>query len=55
LYTVDVTIVDREECTADYADVEGGDVDDTMICAGVPEGGKDSCSVLNRDMFVLLY
>jgi trypsin len=44
LYTVDVAIVDREECTADYADVEGGDVDDTMICAGVPEGGKDSCS-----------
>lgn len=34
----------RDECTADYADVEGGYIDDTMICAGVPEGGKDACS-----------
>nr|WJL97992.1 S1 family serine peptidase [Tenebrio molitor] len=43
LYTVDVTIVDREECKADFADLEGANVDDTMICAGVPEGGKGSC------------
>ncbi|XP_063930597.1 transmembrane protease serine 3-like [Zophobas morio] len=44
LYGVEVTIVDRSECAADYADVEGATVDDTMVCAGVPEGGKDACS-----------
>ena len=45
LYGVEVTVVDRDECAADYADVEDATIDSTMVCAGVPEGGKDSCSV----------
>ncbi|KYB29321.1 serine protease P23 [Tribolium castaneum] len=44
LHSVNVTIVGREECATDYANVEGAHIDDTMVCAGVPEGGKDACS-----------
>lgn len=39
LQEVTVNIVDRAECNAAY----GGMVTDRMICAGVPEGGKDAC------------
>jgi len=34
--------VDRETCKKNYADEK--DVTPRMICAGVSEGGKDSCS-----------
>lgn len=40
LLEVDVNVVDFAICDASYA----GSIDDnSMICAGVPEGGKDSC------------
>lgn len=39
LQVVTVQIVNQDECNSVYF----GDVSDTMICAGVPEGGKDSC------------
>jgi trypsin len=41
---VSVPIVDREQCAVAYADDNGDSViDETMFCAGLPEGGKDSC------------
>ncbi|KAF2888949.1 hypothetical protein ILUMI_17224, partial [Ignelater luminosus] len=39
LQAVTVPIVDRNECNVSYS----GMITDRMICAGVPEGGKDSC------------
>jgi len=41
LLKVDVPIVARTECRANYTDI--GPVTETMICASFPEGGKDSC------------
>jgi len=40
LMSVSVPIVSDEECRDAYGQ---NDVDDSMICAGVPQGGKDSC------------
>lgn len=39
MQSVEIPIVDRNECNEDYE----GDITPDMICAGVPEGGKDSC------------
>ncbi|XP_044259427.1 trypsin delta-like isoform X2 [Tribolium madens] len=44
LHSVNVTIVGRDECTLDYSNIDGAYIDDTMVCAGVSEGGKDACS-----------
>ena len=42
LYEVEVPIVDQEQCKSYYApDL----ITDDMMCAGLPEGGKDSCQV----------
>ncbi|CAG0921876.1 unnamed protein product [Notodromas monacha] len=44
LRKVELNLVSNRECAAAYANVEGfAPVLDTMICAGVPEGGKGSC------------
>ncbi|ROT79324.1 trypsin [Penaeus vannamei] len=40
LQKVSVPIVSDAECRDAYGQ---NDIDDSMICAGVPEGGKDSC------------
>ncbi|XP_037923883.1 vitellin-degrading protease-like [Hermetia illucens] len=40
LMGVQVPIIDREECNADYE----GIITEDMICAGYPEGQKDACS-----------
>ncbi|XP_042859474.1 trypsin-1-like [Penaeus japonicus] len=40
LMKVTVPIVSDAECRDAYGQ---NDVDDSMICAGLPEGGKDSC------------
>merc|ERR1712228_937949 len=40
LMDVTVPIVSDQECRDAYGQ---NDVDDSMICAGLPEGGKDSC------------
>ncbi|MBC8505843.1 MAG: serine protease [Anaerolineales bacterium] len=39
LYGVSIPIVTDEQCKATY----GGDVDSTVICAGLESGGADSC------------
>lgn len=41
LQKVQVPIVDRIKCNAKES--YDGEIDQTMICAGIPEGGKDSC------------
>ena len=41
LYNVKVPIVDREICNS--ADSYDGRITDTMLCAGLAEGGKDTC------------
>merc|ERR1712055_335707 len=42
LQYVEMPIVDRQTCQANYNDING--VGDGMICAGVPEGGVSACS-----------
>jgi uncharacterized repeat protein (TIGR01451 family) len=42
LYQVEVPIVEQNTCVFTYAAVNGV-VNDNMLCAGVPAGGKDSC------------
>ena len=39
LYQVQVPLVSQAECKAAY----NGDITDNMLCAGLPEGGKDAC------------
>jgi secreted trypsin-like serine protease len=41
LQQVKVPVTDREVCNS--ADAYGGKITDTMICAGLKEGGKDTC------------
>lgn len=41
LYVVSVNIVEHERCVKEYS--EFLKVEDSMICAGVPGGGKDAC------------
>lgn len=40
LQVVQVSVVSNEDCAAAYGD---DNITDRMLCAGVPEGGKDSC------------
>lgn len=39
LQKVDLPLVTTDECNKSY----NGEIKDTMICAGYPQGGKDSC------------
>jgi len=41
LHEVDVPVVSTSTCNSSAA--YGGQIDDTMICAGYSQGGKDSC------------
>lgn len=41
LNKVEIPLVTKAECNSD--DVYAGDITDRMLCAGLPEGGKDSC------------
>lgn len=41
LQQVMVPLIDRDVCNGD--DWYGGRIDDTMVCAGYTEGGRDSC------------
>jgi|GEM_PF-1801554 len=44
LQEVDVNYIDSDTCQAAYESMMGPNaILDTMICAGTPEGGKDSC------------
>ncbi|KAK7028021.1 Cytochrome P450 4f11, partial [Halocaridina rubra] len=43
LQKVTLPIVSEEECKLMYNGEPGSEIDDTMICAGVIEGGKDAC------------
>jgi len=42
LQYVEMPIVERAECQADYSGING--VDEGMVCAGVTEGGVSACS-----------
>merc|ERR1712112_682761 len=42
LHKVSVPVVSDEDCNASYG-ASGYAVADSMLCAGLPEGGKDSC------------
>lgn len=43
LHKVDVPVVSDEECNKDYSSAGAPEIAPSMICAGLPEGGKDSC------------
>jgi len=43
LHKVSVPIVSDEECDKDYSSAGAPEIAPSMICAGLPEGGKDSC------------
>ena len=44
LYQVELQMYGRDACRADYIAIYGEDViRESMICAGIPAGGKDSC------------
>ena len=41
---VTIPVVSRQTCKAQYEQSpSGGDITDTMFCAGEKEGGKDAC------------
>jgi trypsin len=40
---VNVPAVSTEECSKAYPDM----ITERMVCAGMPEGGKDACQVCN--------
>merc|ERR1711933_410987 len=40
---VDVPVVSDEQCNKDYSSSNAPEIAASMICAGLPEGGKDSC------------
>jgi len=42
LHEVQVPLVSPESCKSSYANVDIS-ISDNMVCAGLPEGGKDSC------------
>uniref|UniRef100_A0A6M2E091 Putative trypsin-like serine protease n=1 Tax=Xenopsylla cheopis TaxID=163159 RepID=A0A6M2E091_XENCH len=42
LHVVQIPVVDRETCVQIYKNINET-ISDNMFCAGVPEGGKDSC------------
>jgi len=42
LHKVDIPVISDEDCDNAYAAAGYGTID-SMICAGLPEGGKDSC------------
>jgi len=42
LHKVDIPVVGDEACNADYSS-SGYTITDSMICAGLPDGGVDSC------------
>ena len=41
LQCVEVPILSHQDCNYSY----GGRITERMVCAGYPEGGKDSCQV----------
>lgn len=49
LMEVEVPVVSNEECNKNYSSIEGSafaypdGINHNFICAGLPEGGKDSC------------
>lgn len=43
LQQVMVPLIDRDVCNSE--EWYGGRIDNTMVCAGYEEGGRDSCQV----------
>jgi len=43
---VQVPITKADECARAYSNMYQAVIDDRVLCAGFPEGGKDSCRVI---------
>lgn len=48
LQVVELPVVSVEDCRAVYG---ASSITEKMVCAGIPEGGKDSCQVISRYPF----
>jgi Trypsin len=51
---VDVPVVGRKVCNS-WLEENNVNVTDTMICAGLPEGGRDACQVNNSLIIHAVY
>lgn len=51
LMEVQVPVTNPAQCKQAYGSLKTALIDDTVICAGYPEGGKDSCRVQTPSKF----
>lgn len=54
LQKVELSIIDVPHCKQLYNDQEYYDIDETQICAGELDGGKDTCQVCGNYSFFYL-
>jgi len=47
LMEVQVPVTDTAQCKNAYSNIKAAVIDDRVLCAGYPEGGKDSCRVFD--------
>jgi len=52
LMEVQVPITNTEQCKKAYTNEPAAVIDDRVLCAGYPEGGKDSCRVIDLFDFI---
>lgn len=51
LMQADVPVTSREECRRAYASHKSAVIDDSVLCAGLPDGQKDTCRVKTTGRF----
>lgn len=54
LQKVELSIIDVDQCRRLYDDQDNYGIDDTQLCAGELEGGKDTCQVRITSIKIIL-